>query len=65
LAYSLTYWDIEDLALERGLDHSTINRWFIEYAPQLKETFRKRYKRPVGISWRMDETYIQVKGHWV
>ena len=67
LAYSLSYRDIEELALERGLqvDHSTINRWVIEYAPQLEESFRKRQKRPVGISWRMDETYIKVKGQWV
>ena len=67
LAYSLSYRDVEELALERGLkvDHSTINCWVIEYAPQLEETFRKRYKRPVGISWRMDETYIKVKGQWV
>lgn len=67
LAYSLSYRDVEELALERGLkvDHSTINRWVLEYAPQLEETFRKRYKRPVGISWRMDETDIKVKGQWV
>jgi len=67
VAYSLSYRDIEELASERGLkvDHSTINRWVIHYAPQLEENFRKRYKRPVGISWRMDETYIKVKGQWV
>lgn len=67
VAYSLSYRDIEELALERGLkvDHSTINHWVIEYSPQLEEEFRKRYKRPVGISWRMDETYIKVKGQWV
>ncbi|MDI9819893.1 MULTISPECIES: IS6 family transposase [unclassified Legionella] len=67
LAYALSYRDIEELALERGLkvDHSTINRWVIEYSPQLEESFRKRHKRSVGISWRMDETYIKVKGQWV
>ncbi len=67
LAYSLSYRDIEELALERGLkvDHSTINRWVIEYAPQLEDSFRKRHKRPVRISWRMDESYIKVKGQWV
>lgn len=61
LAYSLSYRDIEELALERGLkvDHSTINRWVIDYSPQLEEAFRKRYKRPVGISWRMDESVPQ------
>lgn len=67
LAYSLSYRDIEELALERGLkvDHATINRWVIKYAPLLEEVFRRRHKRPVGISWRMDETYIKVKGQWV
>jgi putative transposase len=67
VAYALSYRDIEELAAERGLkvDHSTINRWVIHYAPKLEETFRKRHKRPVGISWRMDETYIKVKGQWL
>ncbi|STX88389.1 IS6 family transposase [Legionella feeleii] len=67
LAYSLSYRDVEELALERGLkvDHSTINRWVIAYAPKLEEIFRKRHKRPVGSSWRMDETYIRVKGQWM
>ena len=67
MAYALSYRYIEELAAERGLkvDHSTINRWVIHYAPQLEESFRKRYKRPVGVSWRMDETYIKVKGQWI
>lgn len=66
LAYSLSYRDIEELALERGLkvDHSTINRWVIHYAPQLEESFRSKHKRPTGLSWRMDETYIKIKGVW-
>ena len=66
LAYSLSYRDVEELALERGLnvDHSTIHRWVIEYAPQLEQSFRKRHKKQVGVSWRMDETYIKVKGEW-
>lgn len=61
LAYSLSYRDVEELALERGLkvDHSTINRWVLRYAAQLEEVFRKRHKRPVGISWRMDESVLQ------
>jgi len=64
VAYALSYRDIEELATERGpkVDHSIINRWVIHYAPQLEESFRKRYKRPVGISWRMDD---KVKGQWV
>ena len=66
LAYALSYRDIEELALERGLnvDHSTVNRWVVKYAPQLEESFRKKHKRPVGGSSRMDETYIKIKGKW-
>jgi putative transposase len=67
LAYSLSYRDIEELALERGLevDHSTVQRWVVEYSPQLEDAFRKGHKRQVGSSWRMDETYIKVKKQWV
>jgi putative transposase len=54
------------MMLERGIhvDHSTVNRWVILYAPLLEEEFRKKYKRKVGVSWRMDETYIKIKGVW-
>src|SRR6266478_5637268 len=50
---------------ERGVDvdHSTINRWVVKYSPQLEDAFHRR-KRPVWVSWRMDETYIKVKGEW-
>jgi putative transposase len=56
---------IEDLMRERGshVDHSTVNRWVIKYSPQLEEAFHRR-KRPVWLSWRMDETYIKIKGQW-
>jgi putative transposase len=62
LGTAISYRDIEELALERGLkvDHSTVNRWVIYYSPQLEESFRQRHKRPVGVSWRMDETYINL-----
>ena len=52
--------------LERGIhvDHSTINRWVIYYSPLLEDEFRKKYKRKTGLSSRMDETYIKVKGEW-
>jgi putative transposase len=51
---------------ERGVkvDHATINRWVIKYSPQLEDEFHRR-KRSVWVSWRMDETYIRVKGEWV
>ena len=50
---------------ERGVyvDHSFINRWAIRFLPLLEKVFRK-LKRPVGGSWRMDETYIKIKGAW-
>lgn len=50
---------------ERGVsvDHSTINRWAIRFLPLIEKMARK-HKRPVGGSWRMDETYIKVKGFW-
>ncbi|CDZ76386.1 hypothetical protein BN59_00655 [Legionella massiliensis] len=67
LAYSLSYRDIEEVAMELRLkvDHSTINRWVVEYSPLLEEVFRKRHKHATGISWRMDETYIKIKGQWI
>jgi putative transposase len=66
LSYSLSYRDIEEMMLERGIkvDHSTLNRWVIEYSPLLENEFRKNYKRKTGSSLRMDETYIKVKGVW-
>ena len=65
VAYPLSTRHVEELMLERGVhvDHSTINRWVVKYSPQLEEAFPRR-KRPVWISWRMDETYIRVKGEW-
>ena len=64
VAYALSYWDIEELALERGLavDHSTINRWLVRYSPALEASFRTKYKKPVLGSWHMDETYLKIKG---
>jgi putative transposase len=65
VAYPLSTRHVEELMEERGveLDHATINRWVIKYSPQLEEAFH-RCKRPVWVSWRLDETYIKVKGEW-
>ena len=65
VSYKLSYIDIEELLAERGVqvEHATINRWVCEYALQLEATFRQR-KRAVSGSWRMDETYLKVKGEW-
>ena len=64
-AYPLSYRHLEEMMQERGVfvDHSSINRWAIRFLPLLEKVFRK-HKRPVGASWRMDETYIEVKGVW-
>jgi putative transposase len=65
VAYPLSTRHVEELMEERGVevDHSTINRWVIKYSPPLEEVFHRR-KHPVWASWRMDETYIKVKGEW-
>ena len=65
VAYPLSYRHVEELLEERGvpLDHATIQRWVVQYRPLLEEAFHRR-KRPVWVSWRMDETSIKVKGHW-
>lgn len=46
-----------------GVDHATIHRWVLRLVPLLGKAFRPR-KKPVGSRWRMDETYIKVKGQW-
>ena len=50
---------------ERGVevDHSTLNRWVLKYVPLLETRFCAR-KRSIGSSWRLDETYVKVKGVW-
>ena len=64
-AYPLSCRHLEEMMEERGVsvDHSTVSRWAIRFLPLLEKIFRK-YKHPVGGSWRMDETYIKVKGTW-
>ena len=65
VAYPLSYRHLEEMMAERGVsvDHSSINRWAIRFLPLIEKVARK-HKRPVGASWRMDETYIKVKGVW-
>jgi len=66
LRYSLSYRDLEEMMLERGLrvDHTTIYRWVQCYAPELERRCRPLLK-PTTDSWRVDETYIKVKKEWV
>jgi transposase-like protein len=63
--YPLSFRHIEEIMQERGVfvDHTTVHRWAIKILSVLAKVFRRR-KRPVGASWRMDETYIKVAGQW-
>jgi putative transposase len=64
-AYPLSCRQLEEMMQQRGVlvDHSTINRWAIRFLPLLEKVFR-RFKRSVGSSWRMDETYVRIGGVW-
>jgi transposase, IS6 family len=63
--YSLSYRDLEEMNLERGVevDHTTIFRWVQAYAPELDKRSRP-HLNPTNDSWKVDETYIKVKGAW-
>nr|WP_225039957.1 IS6 family transposase [Rhizobium sp. T1473]MCA0804326.1 IS6 family transposase [Rhizobium sp. T1473] len=63
--YAVSYRDLEEIMAERGVtvDHATLNRWFVKYSPLIACQAQRR-KSATSSSWRMDETYIQVKGKW-
>jgi putative transposase len=66
LAYNLSLRNLEEMMAERGIsvDHATIHRWTVHYAPLLLEQFNRR-KRAVSRRWHIDETYIKVRGRWM
>jgi transposase-like protein len=66
LAFKLSSRDLVQMMAERGiaLAHTTILRWVQRYVPEFEKRW-SRYARPVGDSWRVDETYIKVRGQWV
>ena len=66
LSYKLSYRDLVAMMNERGIDlaHTTILRWVQHYSPEFEKRW-KRFARSVGGSWRMDETYIRIKGEWM
>jgi transposase-like protein len=66
LRYALSYRDLEEIMVERGLsvDHTTIYCWVQRYAPELEKRCRPHLKGTTD-SWRVDETYVKVKGVWV
>ncbi|NRA87155.1 MAG: IS6 family transposase [Rhizobiales bacterium] len=63
--YAVSYRDLEEIMAERGVtvDHATLNRWVIKYSPLISGQAQRR-KSGTSTSWRMDETYIKVKGKW-
>jgi putative transposase len=68
VAYPISYRQLEEMMGEHGVevDHSTLNRWILKYVPLLEKEFAT-YTRPVGNSWRLDETYVRTKlefGHF-
>jgi IS6 family transposase len=66
LRYSLSYRDLEEMMHERGLrvDHTSIYRWVQHYAPELEQRCRPHLKR-TNDSWRVDETYVKIRGTWM
>ena len=65
LRYKLGFRDLVEMMAERGLSlaHTTIMRWIQRYAPEFEKRWN-RFARPVGQSWRVDETYVKIKGRW-
>ena len=65
VTYKLSYRDVCDLRAERGVTvvHTTVLRWVKRFVPAFEKKW-KNYARPVGSSWRVDETSIKVKGQW-
>lgn len=63
LRYPLSYRDLEEMLLEREskIDHTTISRWVQHYAPELERRCRP-HLQATNDSWRVDETYVKVKG---
>ena len=64
--FQLSYRDLVEILGERGLpiSHTSILRWVVRYA-EICERRWSRFERPVGGSWRVDETFIKVRGQWM
>jgi transposase-like protein len=66
LMFPISYRDLELMLADRGVDvdHTTVFRWIQAYAPELEKRIRPHLRRSDG-SWRVDETYVRVKGRWM
>ena len=62
--FRLSYRDLVEMMAERDLSlaHTTIMRWVNHYAPEFERRW-KRFARPAGSSWRVDETYVKIRGN--
>jgi transposase-like protein len=65
ITYRLSYRDLVELMAERGVQvaHTTILRWVLRYVPEYEKHW-SRFSKPVGTSWRVDETYASIRGRW-
>lgn len=63
--YPVSYRDLQEILAERGVsvDHAILNRWVVRYSPQIAGQAQMR-KRCTARSWRVDETYLKVRGKW-
>ena len=66
LRFKLSFRDLVEMMAERGLSmaHTTIMRWVHHYSPEFERRWN-RFARPAGLSWRVDETYVKIRGEWV
>jgi len=64
--FGISYRDLEQMMGELGVavDHSTIYRWVQRYAPEMERRLRWQWRSPASTSWRVDETYVRVRGAW-
>jgi putative transposase len=65
LRYNLSYRDVQEMLYDRGINvsHTTIYRWVQEYGKLIYQIWKKK-NRQSFYSWKMDETYIKIKGKW-
>jgi transposase-like protein len=66
LRFKLSFRDLVEMMAERGLSlvHTTIMRWVQSFVPEFERRW-SRFARQSGDSWRVDETYIKIRGVWV
>jgi hypothetical protein len=66
LSFKLSFRDLVAMMGERGIGiaHTTILRWVQHYTPEFEKRW-ERYPRTIGGSWRMDKTFVKVRGEWV